>query len=167
MGSGKTSIGKKLSKMMKFDFIDTDFVIEEKTGVDIPTIFEHEGEQGFRDRETKVLKEISNSKNTVIGTGGGIIISKTNREIIIKLGFVVYLTASVKELFYRTEHDKNRPLISAENTENEILRLLNERKEYYEKCSNITISTDNYDTVKISKVIINNYEKYEKNNSQT
>ena len=62
---------------------------------------------------------------------------------------------TVKELFYRTEHDKNRPLISAENTKNEILKLLNERKEYYEKCSNVTISTDNYDTVKISKVIIN------------
>tara|TARA_B100001996_G_scaffold145439_2_gene110739 strand:- start:1425 stop:1922 length:498 start_codon:yes stop_codon:yes gene_type:complete len=165
MGSGKTSIGKKLSKMMKFSFVDTDFLVEEKTGVDIPTIFEHEGEKGFRDRESKVLKELSNSKNTVIGTGGGIIISKKNREIITKLGFVVYLTANVKELVYRTEHDKNRPLISDENAENEIIRLLNERKEYYEKCSNMTISTDNYDTVKISKVIINNYEKYEKNNS--
>jgi len=165
MGSGKTSIGKKLSKIMKFSFIDTDFLIEERTGVDIPTIFEHEGEKGFRDRESKVLEDLSNNKNTVIGTGGGIIISKKNREIITNLGFVVYLTANVKELVYRTEHDKNRPLISEENAENEILRLLDERKEYYEKCSNMTISTDNYDTVKISKVIINNYEKHEKNNS--
>ena len=165
MGSGKTSIGKKLSKIMKFSFIDTDFLIEEKTGVDIPTIFEHEGEKGFRDRESKVLEDLSNNKNTVIGTGGGIIISKKNREIITNLGFVVYLTANVKELVYRTEHDKNRPLISEENAENEILRLLDERKEYYEKCSNMTISTDNYDTVKISKVIINKYEKHEKNNS--
>ena len=79
MGSGKTSIGKKVSKMIKFDFIDTDALIEQKTGVDIPTIFEHEGEKGFRDRESKVLKEVSNSKDTVIGTGGGIIISKENR----------------------------------------------------------------------------------------
>jgi len=165
MGSGKTSIGKKLSKMMKFDFVDTDSIIEKKTGVDIPTIFEHEGEQGFRTRETKILKEISNVNNTVIGTGGGIIISADNRRIIKNLGFVVHLTANIKELVYRTEHDKNRPLINNVDAENKITTLLKERKDYYEKSSNVTISTDNYDTVKISRIIIKNFEEYEKNNS--
>lgn len=165
MGSGKTSIGKKLSKMMKFDFVDTDSIIEKKTGVDIPTIFEHEGEQGFRVRETKILKEISNVNNTVIGTGGGIIISADNRRIIKNLGFVVHLTANIKELVYRTEHDKNRPLINNVDAENKITTLLKERKDYYEKSSNVTISTDNYDTVKISRIIIKNFEEYEKNNS--
>lgn len=165
MGSGKTSIGKKLSKMMKFDFVDTDSIIEKKTGVDIPTIFEHEGEQGFRVRETKILKEISNVNNTVIGTGGGIIISADNRRIIKNLGFVVHLTANIKELVYRTEHDKNRPLINNVHAENKITTLLKERKDYYEKSSNVTISTDNYDTVKISRIIIKNFEEYEKNNS--
>jgi len=165
MGSGKTSIGKKLSKMMKFDFVDTDSIIEKKTGVDIPTIFEHEGEQGFRERETKILKEISNVNNTVIGTGGGIIISADNRRIIKNLGFVVHLTANIKELVYRTEHDKNRPLINNVDAENKITTLLKERKDYYEKSSNVTISTDNYDTVKISRIIIKNFEEYEKNNS--
>ncbi|MEL0102742.1 MAG: shikimate kinase [Gammaproteobacteria bacterium] len=165
MGSGKTSIGKKLSKMMKFDFVDTDSIIEKKTGVDIPTIFEHEGEQGFRARETKILKEISNVNNTVIGTGGGIIISADNRRIIKNLGFVVHLTANIKELVYRTEHDKNRPLINNVDAENKITTLLKERKDYYEKSSNVTISTDNYDTVKISRIIIKNFEEYEKNNS--
>lgn len=165
MGSGKTSIGKKLSKMTKFDFIDTDFLIEEKTGVDIPTIFEHEGEKGFREREEKILEDISNIKSTVIGTGGGIIISEKNRKIIQKLGFVVYLTAEIKELVYRTEHDKNRPLINNVDAENKMISLINDRKKHYEKISNVTISTDNYDTVKISKIIIKNYEKYEKNNS--
>lgn len=165
MGSGKTSIGKKLSKMMKFDFVDTDSIIEKKTGVDIPTIFEHEGEQGFRVRETKILKEISNVNNTVIGTGGGIIISADNRKIIKNLGFVVHLTANIKELVYRTEHDKNRPLINNVDAENKITTLLKERKDYYEKSSNVTISTDNYDTVKISRIIIKNFEEYEKNNS--
>ena len=89
MGSGKTSIGKKLSKMMKFDFIDTDHLIENRTGVDISTIFAHEGEEGFRKRESNILKELSNIKNTVLGTGGGIIISHENREVIKNLGFVV------------------------------------------------------------------------------
>ena len=165
MGSGKSSIGKKLSRMIKFDFIDTDNMIETKTGVDIPTIFEHEGEQGFRLRESKILKEISNINNTVIGTGGGIIISEKNREIIKNLGFVVHLTAIIKELVYRTEHDKNRPLMNNVDAENKIKTLLKERKDLYEKTSNVVISTENYDTVKISKIIIENYKEYEKNNS--
>ena len=96
MGSGKTSIGKKLSKMMKFNFIDTDHLIEEKTGVDIPTIFEHEGESGFRKRENKILEDISNIENSVLGTGGCIIILEENRKIIKNIGFIVYLTASIK-----------------------------------------------------------------------
>ena len=165
MGSGKSSIGKKLSKVMKFDFVDTDNLIEENTGVDIPTIFEHEGEAGFRERERNILQEISDCQQTVIGTGGGIITSEKNRETIKRMGFVVYLTASVKELVYRTEHDKNRPLINSDDAENKIKNIINDRKEYYESTSNMTISTDNYDTVKISKIIIKNYEKYKKNNS--
>jgi len=163
MGSGKTSIGKKMSKMIKFDFIDTDALIEQKTGVDIPTIFEHEGEEGFRDRESKVLRGISNIRDTVIGTGGGIIISQENREIIKKLGFIVYLTASIRELVYRTEHDKNRPLIKNEDAENTMKVLISEREKFYEDCADIKVSTGNYDATKISKMII---KKYENNNSK-
>ena len=159
MGSGKTSIGKKLSKMMKFNFIDTDHIIEERTGVDIPTIFEHEGESGFREREKNILEEISNIENTVVGTGGGVIISPENREIIKNLGFVVYLTANIKELVYRTAQDKSRPLIKDTNAEKIMIDIIKERERYYENTSNIKISTDNYDTVKISKIIIKNYEK--------
>ena len=159
MGSGKTSIGKKLSKMMKFNFIDTDHLIEEKTGVDIPTIFEHEGESGFRKRENKILEGISNIENSVLGTGGGIIILEENRKIIKNMGFIVYLTASIKELVYRTEQDRNRPLIKDGDTKKKIEEILKEREKIYENISNIKISTDNYDTVKLSKIIIKNYEK--------
>ena len=159
MGSGKTSIGKKLSKMMKFNFIDTDHLIEEKTGVDIPTIFEHEGESGFRKRENKILEDISNIENSVLGTGGGIIILEENRKIIKNMGFIVYLTASIKELVYRTEQDRNRPLIKDCDTKKKIEEILKEREKIYENISNIKISTDNYDTVKLSKIIIKNYEK--------
>lgn len=164
MGSGKTSIGKKLSRMMKFDFIDTDHLIEDKTGVDISTIFEHEGETGFRKRENKILESISNIENTIVGTGGGIILSEENRLIIKDMGFIVYLTASIKELVYRTEQDKNRPLIKNGDAEIKIIEILKEREKYYKNTSNIKLSTDNYDTVKLSKIIIKNYEKYEKNN---
>lgn len=159
MGSGKTSIGKKLSKMMKFNFIDTDHLIEEKTGVDIPTIFEHEGESGFRKRENRILEDISNIENSVLGTGGGIIILEENRKIIKNMGFIVYLTASIKELVYRTEQDRNRPLIKDGDTKKKIEEIIKEREKIYENISNIKISTDNYDTVKLSKIIIKNYEK--------
>ena len=144
---------------MKFNFIDTDHIIEERTGVDIPTIFEHEGESGFREREKNILEEISNIENTVVGTGGGIIISPENREIIKNLGFVVYLTADIRELVYRTAQDKSRPLIKNNNTEKIMVDIIKKREKYYENTSNIKISTDNYDTVKISKIIIKNYEK--------
>jgi shikimate kinase len=147
MGSGKTSIGKKLSKMMKFNFIDTDHLIEEKTGVDIPTIFEHEGESGFRKRENKILEDISNIENSVLGTGGGIIILEENRKIIKNMGFIVYLTASIKELVYRTEQDRNRPLIKDGDTKKKIEEILKEREKIYENISNIIISTDIYDSV--------------------
>ena len=159
MGSGKTSIGKKMSKMIHFKFVDTDSLIEQKTGVNIPTIFEHEGEKGFREREAKVLQEISSSKNTVIGTGGGIIVLKENREIIKNLGFTVFLTASIKELAYRTEYDKNRPLIKNEDAESKLEILMKERKKYYEECADMKVSTEQYDATKISKMIIKNYEK--------
>ena len=152
-----------LPLLIKFDFIDTDALIEQKTGVDIPTIFEHEGEKGFRDRESKVLREISNIRDTVIGTGGGIIIFKENREIIKKLGFIVYLTASIRELVFRTEYDKNRPLIKNEDAENTMKVLISEREKFYEDCADIKVSTDDYDATKISKMII---KKYENNNSK-
>ena len=164
MGSGKTTIGKILSKTLNKDFYDSDHVVEEKTGVKVPLIFEYEGEVGFRNRESKILEEIMSCKNTVVGTGGGIILSKMNREIIISMGFVVYLTASIKELVYRTEYDKNRPLINNGNAEVKITNILKGREKYYENTSNARISTDNYDTVKLSKIIIKKYEKYEKNN---
>jgi shikimate kinase len=134
-------------------------LIEEKTGVDIPTIFEHEGESGFRKRENKILEDISNIENSVLGTGGGIIILEENRKIIKNMGFIVYLTASIKELVYRTEQDRNRPLIKDGDTKKKIEEILKEREKIYENISNIKISTDNYDTVKLSKIIIKNYEK--------
>jgi shikimate kinase len=75
------------------------------------------------------------------------------------MGFIVYLTASIKELVYRTEQDRNRPLIKDGDTKKKIEEILKEREKIYENISNIKISTDNYDTVKLSKIIIKNYEK--------
>ena len=95
MGSGKTTIGKHLSKSMERKFLDTDHAIEEKTGVDVSTIFELEGEEGFRSREHNFLKDLKDSQKLVIATGGGIVINIENRDLLKKLGCVVYLRSNI------------------------------------------------------------------------
>ena len=111
MGSGKTTIGKIIAKKLNYKFIDSDALIEEKTGVKVPLIFEYEGESGFRKRETKILSEIIKMNSIVLATGGGIILSKTNRQLISESSVVIYLNATIKELVKRLANDKNRPLI--------------------------------------------------------
>ena len=99
MGSGKTTLGKSLAKKLNRPFIDTDQLIEQKSGVDVSMIFEFEGEAGFRERETKLLSEIALKKEHIVSTGGGIILSKYNRDVIAKSGIIFYLKTQPAELF--------------------------------------------------------------------
>ena len=165
MGSGKTSIGRKLAQIIGFEFIDTDTLIEEKTGASISTIFAHEEESGFREREKKLLKEIDNIQGNVISTGGGIILMSENRSVISKLGYVVYLTASKEEILKRTKNDKTRPLLNDENIDLVIDNVLKERDKLYSEVANIIIKTDKCDTLEIAKKIKRDYESFKKNNS--
>lgn len=142
MGAGKTSIGKRLSKRLKRDFLDSDRVLEERTGVTITTIFELEGEEGFRQRETKILRELINSNDAVIATGGGIVVSETNRPLLKTNGTVVYLQASVDTQLKRTRHDKKRPLLQTNNRRDKLLALAKKRNPIYEALADITIHTD-------------------------
>jgi len=111
MGAGKTSVGKLLARKLSKVFHDSDHVIEERTGVRIPVIFELEGEAGFRARETAVLEELTALPDVVLATGGGAVLSPRNRELLRERGTVVYLRAGVSELWNRTRHDRNRPLL--------------------------------------------------------
>jgi len=115
MGSGKSAIGRALAIAMGMQFIDTDHLIEDRCGADIPWIFDIEGEQGFRKRETAVLEEISTTSNSVIATGGGVVMSPENHILLKKAGKVVYLNAPVDVLFQRVAKDKSRPLLQVEN----------------------------------------------------
>src|SRR5579859_7430757 len=108
MGAGKTSVGRVLAKRLNKVFYDSDHVIEQRTGVKIPVIFEIEGEAGFRHRESIVLDELTALDEVVIATGGGAVLAQGNREKLHSRGTVVYLRASVKDLLNRTRHDKNR-----------------------------------------------------------
>src|SRR4249920_402227 len=115
MGAGKTSVGKMLARNLGKTFHDSDQVIESRTGVKIPVIFELEGEAGFRAREAAVIEELSALDNVVLATGGGAVLNQRNRELLKTRGAVVYLRASVNELWSRTRHDRNRPLLQTQD----------------------------------------------------
>ena len=142
MGAGKTSIGKRLAKRLKRSFVDSDRTLEERTGVAITTIFELEGEDGFRDRETKILQELANLDNTVIATGGGIIVRESNRSLLKENGTIVYLQASVDSQLKRTRHDKKRPLLQTKNRRDKLQILAKQRDPIYKSLADIVIHTD-------------------------
>ena len=143
MGSGKTTLGKILSKKLDKNFYDSDHVIEEKLGVDVPMIFEYEGEAGFREREKDSLKELVSKKNIVLATGGGIILSKSNRDLLSENGIVIYLKSNQKDLIKRMKNDKTRPLLKEGNIEEIIKKLCKEREPLYEEIADFEIMTKN------------------------
>lgn len=142
MGAGKSTIGRLLATELHFAFRDSDKVIEDRTGADIPWIFDMEGEEGFRDRETAVLVELANETRTVVATGGGIILRERNRELMTESGYVCYLTASIEQLVERTARDKKRPLLQVDNPRQKIIDLVNIRDPLYRGAADFIINTD-------------------------
>lgn len=142
MGAGKSTIGRVLAAELHLSFRDSDRVIEERTGADIPWIFDMEGEEGFRDRESAVLVELSQSQGAVIATGGGIILRPENCEIMKASGYLCYLTASIEQLVERTARDKKRPLLQVENPRQKIIELLALRDPLYRAAADFIINTD-------------------------
>ncbi|MGR9072674.1 MAG: shikimate kinase AroK [Gammaproteobacteria bacterium] len=141
MGVGKTTIGRQLAKAIGVAFYDSDKVIEEKTGVDIPTIFEFEGEEGFRKREQAALSQLTQLEGIVLATGGGAILNEQNRSLLKENGFVVYLYCSVEKMLERTRKDTQRPLLQTENPRGKIEDILRQRESYYHSCSDFEIDT--------------------------
>jgi len=152
MGSGKTTLGKSLAKKLNRPFIDTDQLIEQKSGVDVSMIFEFEGEVGFRERETKLLSEIALKKEHIVSTGGGIILSKYNRDVIAKSGIIFYLKTQPAELFIRLQNDKTRPLLQGTNLKEKLTKIYAERSTLYEMTADYIIETKNK---KISQILTN------------
>lgn len=142
MGAGKSTIGRLLANELKARFRDTDKVIEERTGADIPWIFDVEGESGFRDRESAVLTELAAEPGAVIATGGGIVLRSENRELMQKAGYVCYLTAAIEQLVERTARDKKRPLLQVENPRKKIIDLLEQRDPLYREVADFIVTTD-------------------------
>lgn len=142
MGAGKSTIGRVLAAELHLNFRDSDRVIEERTGANIPWIFDMEGEEGFRDRESTVLAELAKEQNIVIATGGGIVLRESNRAIMKASGYVCYLTASIDQLVERTARDKKRPLLQVDNPRQRIIDLLAMRDPLYRDAADFIINTD-------------------------
>lgn len=133
MGAGKTSVGRKLAKRLGYRFIDTDSEIEREQGCSVPDIFKYAGESCFRNFETRLLEKLQTQNNSIIATGGGMVLRQENRELMRKIGKRVFLKVSVEELLLRLRQDKQRPLLQQKHPEELIQLMLKERTPIYEE----------------------------------
>lgn len=141
MGAGKTSVGKLLARRLGKTFFDCDQEIERTTGVKIAVIFEIEGESGFRAREEKALAELVARKDIVLATGGGAVLSPVNRQRLAENGIVIYLRAAAADLWARTRHDKNRPLLNTPDPLARLQQLFDQRDPLYREVADIIVDT--------------------------
>lgn len=143
MGAGKSTVGKRLADVRGVEFVDSDIEIELRTGVDIPFIFEKEGEAGFRRRERAVIADLTQRHGIVLATGGGAILDPDNRQWLSARGFVVYLHASLDQQVHRTARAENRPLLNTSDDRRETLRRLFElRDPLYREIADLVVQTD-------------------------
>jgi len=142
MGAGKTTIGRFLAENLNLEFVDLDAEIEDRCGANIPWIFDVEGEDGFRKRESKMLDEVASRNGVLLATGGGAVLSENNREILKQRGYVVYLSASVGQLLERTAHDRNRPLLQVDNPREIIEKLISDRDPLYKEVADLVVVTE-------------------------
>jgi len=142
MGSGKTAVGRHLARLFHYTFHDSDADIEAKTGVDIPFIFEKEGEAGFRIRETESIDRLTRLESIVLATGGGAVIDPANRAALAERGVVVYLVTSVNQQIERTRHARHRPLLHDTDPEQRLRELMGRRAMLYAEIADLTITTD-------------------------
>lgn len=157
-GSGKTTIGRMLAEQLGLRFMDADQELVERTGVSIPTIFEYEGEEGFRVRETALIDDVTQEQGIVLATGGGAVLNTVNRDVLTARGVVVYLQVSLEEQLRRTKGDKNRPLLQ-DNIEATLKKMAEERTSLYEAVADYTFITDNSSAKRLATNIVEAIEK--------
>lgn len=141
MGSGKTTIGRALAKHLGKTFVDSDEEIQRRTGVTIPHIFDVEGEAGFRQRETAAICELVERDDMVLATGGGVILAEQNRGMLGRNGIVVYLKTNVHDLWQRTRHDRNRPLLQTADPRAKLTELFEQRDPLYRQVADISVQS--------------------------
>tara|TARA_A100001015_G_C15043030_1_gene741211 strand:- start:1210 stop:1728 length:519 start_codon:yes stop_codon:yes gene_type:complete len=161
MGVGKTTVGKQLASLLHRPFVDIDAEIESRCGADIQWIFDMEGEKGFRERETKILEDIIfNSSSSVIATGGGVVLSAKNRQVLQANGQVIYLSASKEQLYERMRRDKSRPLLQVEDRQKVINHLLEVRDPLYREVADVVFSAEGGSAARVAKVLLDELSKH-------
>lgn len=159
MGSGKTTVGKQLAKRTRMDFVDSDHMIEDRCGVSISTIFDIEGEDGFRKRETKMLQELCERSGIVLATGGGAITSEENRILLRKSGFVIYLKTTIETQLARTQKTQNRPLLENVDVADKLSELMEERGTLYEQEADLVVMSGDRVVSKVVEEILQTVDK--------
>lgn len=162
MGAGKTTVGRALAKRLNKRFIDSDHEIEARTGASIPLIFEIEGEGGFRQRESEVIRDLTAQSDIVLATGGGAILKPENRKYLKTRGTVIYLRASINSILQRTSHDKNRPLLQTANPRERLEQLAREREPYYLEVADLVVETGRPNVQSLVQTIISQLEMAQK-----
>jgi shikimate kinase len=143
MGSGKTTIGQRVAKRLGLEFHDSDHELEAQTGASVSLIFDVEGEAGFRDRETRMLEQLTRRHGVLVATGGGVVLSKRNRELLKRSGLVVYMTTSVAQQLRRLNRDRSRPLLQTGDRKAKLARLAEQRNPLYEELADIEFPSQN------------------------
>jgi shikimate kinase len=161
MGAGKSTIGRQLAEALSYNFRDSDSEIQRRTGVDISTIFEFEGEEGFRERERQVIEELIQEDGIVLATGGGAVLRPENRQGLTARGFVIYLYCSPEQQYARTARDRNRPLLQTEDPKARLLALMEERDPLYRQIADMVVSTEKRGTTSVVKEIRRRLESEE------
>ena len=142
MGAGKSAVGRQLAKLLHLSFVDSDDEIETRTGVDIPFIFEKEGEDGFRKREAKVIDDLSAMESVILATGGGAVVDPQNRSRLGARGFVVYLYTTVDQQLARTQKGRERPMLANGDSRKILEDLMAVRDPMYREIADLTVETD-------------------------
>ena len=161
MGAGKTTIGRQLAQLLHKTFVDADHEIEARTGVSIPTIFDIEGEAGFRQREAAVIDELTLGRDIVLATGGGAVLLESNRRLLKSRGTVVYLRAELDTLFERTRRDRHRPLLQTADPRGKIAELLKSREPIYLELADIVVDTGQRPPASVARDIVTRLKQRE------
>ncbi|NND92009.1 MAG: shikimate kinase AroK [Granulosicoccus sp.] len=161
MGSGKSTVGRALARKIGYRFIDSDREIEARCGVDIPTIFDYEGEAGFRDREARIIEELTAVPGIVLATGGGAVLREENRRHLMARGYVILLQVDIKEQLRRVAFDASRPLLQTGDPEARLRALMQEREPVYKSVADVTISTDSRRMYHVIARILRHLKKHD------
>lgn len=161
MGAGKTTVGKHLARSLALEFCDSDHEIESRAGVDIPTIFEYEGEAGFRKREEEMIAELLRQRGPMVfSTGGGAVLSAATRRILAENGYVVFLNCSVDQQLLRTQMDSNRPLLRHPNPRQRLEHLMQTREPLYREVADLVVDSSRCTSRQVVRMVLDAFRRF-------